>query len=81
MPKQKKQIFLKFKQQVMRALNIKEKNIQKQIKIVFDFYKNSLKDIIYSNIDNGVFKRNNLLQLLKPSIAAFQLARAILLLF
>lgn len=55
----------------MRNMNIREKNIQEQIKPIFDFYKNSLVNIIDSNIDNRIPSKNNLLKLSKPSILVF----------
>lgn len=38
----------------MRTLNVKIKNTQGQIKLIHNFYKNSLDDILDSNIDNVV---------------------------
>lgn len=48
---------------------------------MFDLYKDSLEDIMDSNIDNRIFGKNNFLQLLKLSILAFQSKKTILLLF
>lgn len=52
---------MKFNQQVIRALNIREKNTQKQTNSGFDSYKDSLGDVINSNIDDGIPDKNNLL--------------------
>lgn len=46
---------------VICALNMKEKDTQGQIESVFNLYKNNLKDIIDSNINNGLFNKNNYL--------------------
>lgn len=40
----------KLKRQVIRALNIKIMDIQWQIKLIYDFYKGSLDNILDSNI-------------------------------
>lgn len=55
----------------MHALNIKKKDTQKQTKPVFDFSKDSLEDIINSNIDNKLLSKNNYLQLSKHSVSTF----------
>lgn len=39
----------------------KKRNIQRQINLVFDPYKNSLESIIDSNINNEISDKNNLL--------------------
>lgn len=65
----------------MHILNIQERDTQEQTEPLFDYYRDSLKDVIDNNIDNVVSSRNNLLQLSKPSIPALQLKRAIPLLF
>lgn len=57
-----------------------KENNQKQTKLVFDFYKDNLEDVIDSNIDDRLFSRNNYLQLLKPSTSVFPLEKAVLLL-
>lgn len=44
----------KLKQQVIQALNIKTKDIQRQTELVHDSYKNSLDNVIDSNIDDIV---------------------------
>lgn len=49
---------------------MREKGIQKQIESVFDPYRNSLKDVIDSNIDDRVYSRKNPLQLSKPNAPA-----------
>lgn len=36
----------------MRILNIKAKNTKKETKLIYDFYKDSLNNILDSNIDN-----------------------------
>lgn len=78
--KPKKQILSKFKWQVMRALNMKEEDTQEQTQPVFDLYSNSLKDVIDTNIDDGLSVKNNYLRLLKPSAQALQPGKAVLLL-
>ena len=45
---------LKLKRQVIRALNIKVGNTLGQMELVHDFYKNSLDDVLNSNINNTV---------------------------
>lgn len=40
---------------------MREKNTQEQIELVFNPYKNSLKNIIDSNIDDRVSGKNNFL--------------------
>lgn len=45
----------------MHALNLREKYMQRQMKLMFNLYRDSLEDIIERNIDNGVFDTNNLL--------------------
>lgn len=55
----------------MHALNIKQRDIQGQTKLVFNFYKNSLEDIIDSNIDKKVSSKNNFLQPLKSIALVF----------
>lgn len=66
----KKTDFFKTQRQIMHALNIK-KNTQKQTKTIFDHCKNSLENIIDSNIDNSVSGKNNTLQASKPSTQVF----------
>lgn len=51
------------------------------MELIFDLYKDSLKDVIDSNIDDRIPDKNNSLQLLKPRISAFWPKKAILLLF
>lgn len=80
LPKQKKQIFSKFKQQIMYALNIRKKNIQEQKKPRFDFYRDSLEEMIDSNIDNRVSDKNNFLWQSKSNISALSLKQLVLLL-
>lgn len=77
----KKQIISKFKRQVIRIWNIRRKDMQEQIKPMFDSYGDNIEDVIDSNIDNDVSGRNNLLRLSKPSAIALQLRRDVLLLF
>lgn len=48
---------------------------------VFDLYKDSLEDVINSNINDRVLSRNNFLCLSKLSIPAFWLEKVVLLLF
>lgn len=45
----------------MHILNKIEKNTQEQIKPIFDPYRNNLKNLIDSNIDNKIFSKNNFL--------------------
>lgn len=78
LPKWKKQIFSKFKEYIIPASNIREKNIQGQTKSLFNLYKDSLKDMIDNNIDNRISDKNNFLLPSKPSILAFQIKKAIL---
>lgn len=52
----------------MHALNIKEKNTQRQTKPVFNLYKDSLEDIIDSNVNNRVLVRKIFLQLSKLDV-------------
>lgn len=45
----------------MQNLNIKVKDIYKrEIKLIYDFYKNNLNDILNSNIDNSVINIINI---------------------
>lgn len=81
MLKQKKQIFLKLKQQVIRTLNMREKNTQGQIELVFDSYSDNLEDVMDSNIDDKTLGKNNSLKLSKSSAPAFRPERAVPLLF
>ena len=48
---------------------------------MFDLYRNSLKDVIDSNIDDRLPGRNNYLRPSKPSAPALWLGKAVLLLF
>ena len=77
LPKQRKQILSKLKRQVMRALNMREGDTQGQTEPVFDLERNSLKDVIDSDVDDGVSGRSNPLRLLKPSAPALRLERVI----
>ena len=63
----------------MHTLNIRKKDTSGQIELVFNLYRNILKDVMDSNINNKVFGRNNLLQLSKPSAPTLRLERAVLL--
>ena len=76
----RKQILSKLKRQVMRALNMREKDTQGQTEPVFDPYKDSLEDVMDSNVDDGVPSRNNPLRPSKPSAPALQPGRAVSLL-
>lgn len=38
---------------------MRKRNIQEQIKPVFDFYKNNLEDIMNSNINDRIPDKNN----------------------
>lgn len=49
---------LTFKRQVISALNIKIKNTQIQTKPVYDFYKNSLDNVMNNNIDEIIDNTN-----------------------
>lgn len=46
---------------------MRREDIQGQMEPVFNPYKNRLKDIIDSNIDDGVSRKSNLLKSSKPS--------------
>lgn len=61
LPKQRKRIFLKLKCQVIYTLNRRERDTQGKTKLMLNFYKNSLKDAINSNIDNKVPSRKKFL--------------------
>ena len=54
----------------MRALNMREGDTQRQTEPVFDPYRDSLEDVMDSNIDDGVPGRNNSLQPSKCSAPA-----------
>lgn len=54
----------------MHILNMKEKDIQKQTEPVFDLYRDNVKDVIDTDINDALPSRNNYLQLLKPSTPA-----------
>ena len=54
----------------MRALNMREGDNQGQINPVFDPYRNSLENVMDSDIDNGVPGRNNPLRPSKSSAPA-----------
>lgn len=43
----------------MHTLKMREKNTQEQTKPIFDLFKDSLEDVIDSNIDNRISSRNN----------------------
>lgn len=75
--KKRKPILSKLNWQVMCTLNMRERDTQEQTGPVFDFYRNSLKNVMDSNIDNEVSGRNNLLRLSKPSASALRPKRAI----
>lgn len=45
----------------MCTLNMRKKDIQGQIRPIFDFYRDSLEDIINSNINDGKLGKNNFL--------------------
>lgn len=45
----------------MRALNIREEDTQGQTKPISDLFRDNLKDVINSNINDQVLSRNNLL--------------------
>lgn len=45
----------------MLALNIREKDIQGQMESVSNFHRNSLENVMDSNIDDGVAGKKNLL--------------------
>ena len=77
LPEQRKQILLKLKRQVMHALNMREGDTQGQTEPVFDPYRDSLEDVIDSDVDDGVPGKNNPLQPSKPSAPALQPERAI----
>ena len=77
LPKQRKQIFSKLKRQVIRALNMREGDTQGQTEPMFDPYRDSLKDVMDSNINDGVPGRNNSLQPSKSNAPALQLERAV----
>ena len=78
--KQRKQIFSKFKRQVICALNMKEKDTQRQTEPVFDLYRDSLEDVMDSNIDDRLLGENNYLRLSKPSTLILWPEKAVLLL-
>ncbi len=80
LPEQRKQIFSKLERQVMRALNMKEGDTQRQTKPVFDLYRDSLEDVMDSDIDDEVPGRNNPLRPSKRSASALQPERAVALL-
>ena len=61
----------------MRALNMREWNTQRQTEPVFDLYRDSLEDVINSNIDDGVPGRNNPLPPSKSSAPALWSERAV----
>ena len=61
----------------MRTLNLREGDTQGQTKPVFDPYRDSLEDVINSDVDDGVPGRNNPLQPSKPSTPALQPERAV----
>lgn len=48
---------------------------------MFDPYRDSLEDVIVSNIDDGLPSRNNYLWSSKPSALALQSGKTVLLLF
>lgn len=54
----------------MHILNMKKKDIQEQTEPVFDLYRDNVKNVIDTDIDDGLPNRNNYLQLLKPSTPA-----------
>lgn len=58
---QRKYIFSKLKYQVLRVVNMRKRDFQRQKKLVFNLYRDKLKDIMNNNIDDGVPNRNNLL--------------------
>ena len=70
LPERRKQIFSKLKLQVIRALNMRKGDTQGQIEPVFDPYRDSLEDVMDSNVDKGVPGRNNPLRPSKPSAPA-----------
>ena len=61
----------------MRALNMREGDTQGQTEPVFDPYRDSLEDVMDSNVDNGVPGRNNPLRPSKPSAPALRPERAV----
>ena len=77
LPEQRNQIFLKLKRQVILALNVRERDTQGQTEPVFDPYRDSLEDVMDSNVDNGVPGRNNPLRPSKPSAPALRPERAV----
>lgn len=68
---QKKLILLKFKQQIMHSLNMSKNNIKRQIKLIFDLYKDNLKDVIDSNTNDKILGKNISLETFKLSALAF----------
>lgn len=50
---------------------MRKRDIERQLKIVFDLYKDSLEDIIDSNIDDGMLSRNNHQELSKSNVSVF----------
>ena len=52
----RQQIIVKLKRQVMRALNITLGDTQRQTKSIHDQYKDSVDDILDSNVDDIVAK-------------------------
>lgn len=60
-------IFLKLKWQVKRALNIREKDIQRQIKPILNPCKDSLNGVMDINIDDEISNKSNPLEQLKLS--------------
>lgn len=64
----------------MFGLNMKERLIERQTKLVFNIYRDSPKEVIDSKIENGLLGSNNHLQTLKPNALAFRPEKVILLL-
>ena len=56
---------------------MREADSQEQTEPVFDPYRDSLKNVMDSNVDDGVPGRNNPLQPSKPSAPALQPERAV----
>lgn len=49
---------LKYKEQVMKTLKIKVKNMSKNTKLVYDLYKNGLNNVLNNNINNIIYSIN-----------------------
>ena len=77
LPERRKQILSKLKRQVMCALNMREEDTQGQTEPVFDPYRDSLEDVIDSDVDDGVPGRNNPLRPSKASAPALRLEKAV----